>query len=63
MPKMKSRGAVKRRFKVTKSGKVVGSRSGRGHMHASKNGKDRRRKRKPIILEGTWAVLMRRMMS
>ena len=48
---------------IQKSGKVKGSRSGRGHMHASKNGKDRRRKRKPIVLEGTWAVLMRRMMS
>ncbi|QDU67355.1 large ribosomal subunit protein bL35 [Engelhardtia mirabilis] len=63
MPKMKSRGSVKRRFKVTKSGKVVGSRTGRGHMHASKDAKSRRANRKPIILTGTWATLMRRMMG
>ncbi len=63
MPKMKSRGAVKRRFKITKSGKAKASKSGRGHMHASKNGKARRNKRKPLILTGTWAVLMRRMMG
>jgi large subunit ribosomal protein L35 len=63
MPKMKSRGSVKRRFKVTKSGKVVGSRTGRGHMHANKDAKSRRANRKPIILTGTWATLMRRMMG
>ncbi len=63
MPKMKSRGSVKRRFKVTKSGKVISSRPQRGHMHAPKNGKQGRGKRKPLILTGTWATLMRRMMK
>lgn len=63
MPKMKSKGAVKRRFKVTKSGKVVGNRTQRGHMHASKSAKSRRGNRKPIILEGTWATILRRMMG
>jgi ribosomal protein L35 len=63
MPKMKSRGAVKRRFKVTKSGKAVASRTGRGHQHAPKNAKSRRANRKQIILTGTWATLMRRMMG
>lgn len=63
MPKLKSKGAVKRRFKVTKSGKVIGSRTGRGHMHASKDAKSRRANRKQIVLEGTWATLMRRMMG
>ena len=37
MPKMKSKGAVKKRFVVTKKGRVKCSRPARGHMHASKN--------------------------
>jgi large subunit ribosomal protein L35 len=63
MPKMKSKGAVKRRFKVTKSGKVKSSRTGRGHQHAPKDAKSRRANRTPIVLTGTWATIMRRMMG
>ncbi|MBI1379721.1 MAG: 50S ribosomal protein L35 [Planctomycetaceae bacterium] len=63
MPKMKSRGSVKRRFKISKSGKAISSRSGRGHMHAPKNGKASRGKRKKLVLEGTWATLIRNMMG
>ena len=63
MPKLKSKGAVKRRFKITKSGKAVCSKTGRGHMHASKDAKSRRDNRKQIILTGTWATMMRRMMG
>ncbi len=63
MPKMKSRGSVKKRFRVTKSGKVKCSRPARGHMHAAYGGDTRRRLRSPIILTGTWAVLMKRMLG
>ncbi len=63
MPKMKSRGSVKRRFKITKSGKVKCSRTQRGHMHAPKNGKQKRGKRSRLVIAGTWATLMRRMMK
>jgi large subunit ribosomal protein L35 len=63
MPKLKSKGAVKKRFKVTKSGKVVGSRPARGHMHATKNGKQARTLREPLVFEGTWARLLRKMIK
>ena len=63
MPKMKSKGAVKKRFRVTKSGKVKCSRHDRGHGHAPFNGKVSRGLRKPIIFEGTWARLIRNMMG
>ncbi len=63
MPKMKSKGAVKKRFRVTKTGKVKCSRHDRGHGHAPFNGKVSRNLRKPIILEGTWARLIRNMMG
>jgi ribosomal protein L35 len=63
MPKMKSKGSVKGRFKVTKHGKVTCSRPARGHMHAIHNGKERRVLRKKIVLEGGWARLIRKMMG
>lgn len=62
MPKMKSKGAVKRRFKVTKNGKLLANKTARGHMHAPKNGKARRNRKKRLVIDGTWAVLMKRMM-
>ena len=63
MPKMKSKGSVKGRFRVTKSGKVKCSKPGRGHMHAIHNGKQKRELRRSIVLDGTWARLIRKMMG
>lgn len=63
MPKMKSKGSVKGRFRVTKTGKVKCSRPARGHMHAIHSGKERRALRNKIVLEGTWARLMKKMMG
>jgi large subunit ribosomal protein L35 len=63
MPKMKSKGAVKRRFKVTKHGKVLCSKPFRGHMHAIHNGKERRSLRRSIVIEGTWARLIKKMLG
>jgi ribosomal protein L35 len=63
MPKMKSKGAVKKRFRVTKNGKVKCSRHDRGHGHAPFDGKTGRRLRKPMVLEGSWARLIRNMLG
>ena len=63
MPKMKSKGAIKKRFRVTKSGIVKCSRPSRGHMHASKNASQKRKLRKEILMNSTWSKLMRRMMG
>lgn len=63
MPKMKSKGAVKGRFKVTKSGRVKCSRPGRGHMHASKSAKQIRRLREAIYLPPSWGKAMKKMMG
>lgn len=61
MPKMKSKGAVKKRFKITKHGKAVCSKPGRGHMHASFDGKVKRGLRRRLVLNTTWSNLIRRM--
>lgn len=63
MPKMKSKGAVKKRFRITKGGKATCSRPGRGHMHSPFNGEVRRGLRKKIVLDTTWSGLIRRMMG
>jgi ribosomal protein L35 len=63
MPKAKSKGSVKKRFRISKSGKVLCSKNARGHMHAKNDGKKRRRLRKALVLEGVWAKLIRQMMG
>ena len=63
MPKMKSKGAIKKRFKISKRGKAMCDRPERGHMHASKNGSQRRALRKRIVFNTTWSNLIKRMMG
>jgi large subunit ribosomal protein L35 len=60
---MKSNGAIKKRFKVTKSGKVKCSHPGRGHLHAAYNGKTRRGLRGRVVLNKTWSTLIKRMLD
>lgn len=63
MPKLKSKGAVKKRFRVTKTGKVKCSRPARNHQHAPQNAKQKRRLREPIIFTGEWARLIKKMIK
>jgi ribosomal protein L35 len=63
MPKMKSKGAVKKRFRISKHGKAVCSRPDRGHGHAPFNGKTGRGLRKRLVLDQTWSTLIRNMMG
>ena len=50
MPKLKTVKGVKRRFKVTGTGKVVGFRAGRRHLLAHKRAKSKRLMRRPRTL-------------
>jgi ribosomal protein L35 len=63
MPKMKSKGAVKKRFRVSKNGKVSSNRPSRGHMKAKNNASQRRKLNTKLILSPTWGRLMRRLMG
>ena len=60
---MKSKGAVKKRFRMTKSGKLKCSRPKRGHQHAPKDAKGKREKRRSLVIEGEWARIIRRMIG
>ncbi len=63
MPKQKSKSSVKKRFRISKNGKALCSKPGRGHLHAPFNGSVRRGLRRRIVLDNTWSTLMRRMVN
>ena len=63
MPKAKSKGSVKKRFRVSKNGKVLCSKPFRGHTHAIHTGKERRTLRRSLVIEGVWARLIKNMMG
>ena len=53
MPKMKTHNAIAKRFKVTKTGKVLKCTDGRGHFNARETGKVRRNKRRDKTMSTT----------
>jgi len=55
MPKQKTHKGMKRRFKVTASGKVRHRSAFRGHLLSGKKGKRKRHLRNRGLLEGTEA--------
>ena len=63
MPKAKSKSAVKKRFRISKTGKALCSHPDRGHGHAPFNGKTGRRLRKRMVLNSTRSTLVRKMME
>ena len=64
MPKIKTRKAIAKRFKVTKSGKLkpLGS-SFTSHIMSKKDSKRRRRLRSPELVKGSQAKSYKRMMG
>jgi len=62
MPKLKTRKSVKKRFKITKSGKVKRTRSGKGHILTKKSRKRKRHLRKAQMVSQTEARTLRKLM-
>jgi large subunit ribosomal protein L35 len=64
MPKLKTRHSVRKRFKITKRGKVIpyGS-ANTSHIMSKKRPKRRRRLRNPTAVVGAQARTMRREMG
>ncbi|MBL7092161.1 MAG: 50S ribosomal protein L35 [Candidatus Omnitrophica bacterium] len=50
MPKIKTRKAFAKRFKITKKGKIKRQRAGRGHLLAKKSRKRKRRLKKSALV-------------
>ncbi|MEN3046620.1 MAG: 50S ribosomal protein L35 [Candidatus Hydrothermales bacterium] len=63
MPKLKSKKAAKKRFRLTKKGKVKHFHSFHSHLAGSKNAKRKRRLRKADYLEGEDAKRIKRLIE
>lgn len=61
--KKKVKKSVARRFKVTKTGKVMFSHQNRGHLKANKSKRSIRRGKEPGILNKTFAKKMKRLLN
>ena len=63
MPKMKTHKGLKKRVKVTASGKVMAHKSFKGHLMTGKSAKRRRRLDKTMIVTEVYAKVMREMLN
>jgi len=63
MPKLKTRKAVLKRFKLTKTGKVLRRGVGQDHYRMKKSGKKKRKMRKWIKLSKPDAKKMRKLLA
>ncbi|MFH1594707.1 MAG: 50S ribosomal protein L35 [Candidatus Omnitrophota bacterium] len=62
MPKMKTKKSVRKRFKVTKSGKIKRSRSGKSHILTKKSRKRKRGLRKAGLVSKGEARMIKRLL-
>ena len=63
MPKVKTRKAAAKRFKITSSGKIIRGRSGKKHILEWKTSAKKRRLRKKTTVAPSDIAAVRRMLS
>ncbi|PCI92896.1 50S ribosomal protein L35 [Candidatus Aerophobetes bacterium] len=63
MPKMKTHKAIKARFKVTGTGKLLRFKQGRRHLLTKKSSNKKRSLRKPTTVPETHLKLYKRLMG
>lgn len=63
MPKMKTRKAVKARFKVTGTGKLVRNRPGRRHILTKKSSKRKRHLKRDVVVDKGQTKMYARLMG
>ncbi len=62
MPKLKTNKSAKKRFRLTKSGKIKRSRAGKSHLMRSFSQKRVRRLRKPTLVSKAETKVIKRML-
>ena len=62
MPKLKMNKSARKRFKVTKTGKLKGFRAGRRHLLTSKSSNRKRGMRKASIIVGKRAKITKKLL-
>ena len=63
MPKLKTNKSVKKRFKITKTGKLRRYRAGVGHLNSHKSRRRKAHLRHPVIHEGAQVRTLKRLMG
>jgi len=63
MPKQKTHSGASKRFRVTRTGKVMRRKGGAGHLMSSKTGKMRRHLTQVTVVKGEKARIIKRMLS
>lgn len=63
MPKMKTRGSAKKRFKITGTGKILRDKAYHSHILTKKTPKRKRNLRKPIVVDKTNEKSILRMLA
>ena len=63
MPKQKTKKAIAKRMKVTKTGKVLRRHEATGHLLSAKSAKRRRRLRQSTVVLGKFAQNMRALLN
>ncbi|MFA6918924.1 MAG: 50S ribosomal protein L35 [Patescibacteria group bacterium] len=61
MPKIKTRQAVAKRFKITKNGKVMKRTAGQDHFNARETGETKRKKRRDTSIANVDAKNIKKM--
>lgn len=54
MPKLKTRKTVSKRYRVTKTGKIIKRTAGQSHFNARESGKVGRNKKSDVIVSSRW---------
>jgi len=63
MPKQKPHKGLRKRVRVTRTGKVVRRHAGRSHLLSGKSGCRRQRLRRPVLVAGKLAHNLKRAMG
>jgi len=63
MPKQKTKKGVKKRFKITGSGKVISRRAGKSHLMTAKSRKRKRKLRGSQVLGGSGKKKVKNLLS
>ena len=58
--KMKTRKSAVKRFKITKTGKILRRQSFTSHLNVKRSGRKRRRQNRPIEVTGSYAKRLRK---
>ena len=62
MPKLKTKKGIRKRFRVTKSGKIKHGKAGKGHLNSSKEEERKRKLKKPGYVDKTQVKMIKRML-